>query len=99
MSVRRAISEFRDVTVAFENGVDAQLVSPIDAYKGAIEKVEQIEGVYATKGSFVDLTDKTIFVTGTQLHKIYVFDLTTVVATGAYTFVFVEVRPNALNEA
>lgn len=98
MATRRAQTEFRNVSITFDNGVDAQLAAPIDSYKAAIVKVEDIEGVYATKGSFDDVTDKTILVTGTNPNKIYVFDLTTVVANGTYEFVFVEERPNALNE-
>ena len=61
--------------------------------------MEEIEGVYATLGSFTDLTAAPALMTGTNPNKIYVFDVTTVVATGTYTFVFVEERPNALNEA
>lgn len=98
MATRRAQTEFRNVSITFNNGTDEQLVAPIDSYKAAIVRVEEIEGVYATRGSFTDVTDKTILVTGTSPNKIYVFDLTTVVATGTYEFVFVEERPNALNE-
>ena len=106
MAVRRGQTEFRNVTVTFNDAVGqdivdqtAQLEMPIDAYKAAIVKVEEIEGVYATLGSFTDLTDTTVLVTGTSPHRIYVFDLTTVIADGEYMFIFVEERPNALNEA
>lgn len=100
MSVRNAISEYRDVIVTFDDGTAAQLGAPIDSYKGALEKVALIEGQYAKLGAAgqPDLTDKTVLITGTHNHQIYVFSLTTVLATGNYQFVFVEKRPNVDNE-
>ena len=99
MAVRKARSEFRDVNVTFDDGTAAQLDAPIDSFKAAINLVEEIEGVYETTGSFTDLSDSTVIATGTNPNKVYVFDLTTTIATGVYEFVFVEERPNALNEA
>ena len=99
MAVRRARSEFRDVNITFDDGTAAQLVAPIDSYKAAINKVEEIEGVYETLGTFTDLDGATVIVTGTNPNKVYVFDLTTTIADAEYQFVFVETRPNALDEA
>jgi hypothetical protein len=99
MATRRAQSEFRSVKFSFDNGTDAQLVAPIDSYKAAICKMEEIEGIYYTLGAFTDLADAPALMTGTNPNKIYVFNVTTLVAAGIYVFEFVEERPNALNEA
>ena len=106
MATRRAQSEFRNVTIRFNDAVGqdivdqtAQLAAPIDSHKAILDTVEEIEGTYYTLGAFTDLTDAPALMTGTNPNKIYVFNVTTVVATGVYTFIFVEERPNALNEA
>ena len=98
MGVRKARTEFREVIVTFVNGTDPQLVAPIDSFKAAINLVEEIEGVYATKGEFTDLADVTVLATGTSPNKIYAFDLTTTIADAEYQFVFVESKPNALDK-
>ena len=99
MAIRNARSEFRDVNITFVDGTSAQLGAPIDSFKAAINKVEEIEGQFAKLGSFTDLVGATVIVTGTNPNKVYVFDLTTTIADAVYEFVFLESRPNALDEA
>ena len=99
MAIRNARSEFRDVNITFDDGSEAQLDAPIDSFKAAINKVEEIEGQFAKLGSFTDLDGATVIVTGTNPNKVYVFDLTTTIADAGYEFVFIESRPNALDEA
>ena len=96
MAIRNARSEFRDVNITFTS---ALLYAPIDSFKAAINKVEEIEGEFAKLGSFTDLDGATVIVTGTNPNKVYVFDLTTTIADAGYEFVFIESRPNALDEA
>ena len=102
MAKRRAISEYRNVIVTFndaagQNIVDqtAQLVCPIDAYKAAMVKVEEIESVYATTGAFTDLAGASVLVTGTTPYQVHVFELTTTIADAEYQFIYVETVPNA----
>lgn len=44
--------------------------------------------------SVVDVTAKKVILTGNTPYKVYVFDLTTVLADATYTFEFVEEVPN-----
>ena len=62
-------------------------------YKAAIQKVEEIEGRYALLGDagVSDVTGQETLMTGTLPEEIYKYNLTTVVASGQYTFEFVEV--------
>lgn len=111
----RGISEYRPITIQFNDAVGqdivdqtAQVGSGIDAYKAAIGKAELIEADFNKRGLFnattnpaglANVTSKVTLVTGALLNKIYIFELTTDVVAGVYTFLFVEERPNALNEA
>ena len=72
----------------------AAVAAPIDAYRAAVAKLEEIEGKYATSG-FTDLAAATVLVTGAFAHQIHVFTVTTTVATGIYSFVYVETVPDA----
>jgi hypothetical protein len=84
MSQRKAITEYRDVTVGFSGA------APIDAYKGAMEKVAVIEGQYDKDAASVsDLTTERVLLTGTSPNDLYAFDVTLVKATGTYTFAYV----------
>ena len=98
-----AISGFRNITVAFDNAattVDgsevAQIGAPVDAFNAALGLANQIESKYAKLGAagVPDLTAKSILVTGHLPFQIHVFTLTTVMATGAYEFLYVETKPN-----
>lgn len=89
-----AFSEFRNVKVTFDNGIDAQGAMPIDAYKAVINKVQEIESKVASGATPADLADTTVVLTGTSKYAIYIFTVTTTVATGEYEFVFEEAAPN-----
>ena len=58
MAIKKAISGYRSVTIAFDDaaGQDivaqtAQIAAPINAFKAALAKVEEIEGQYAKSGA------------------------------------------------
>jgi len=89
-----AYSEFRNVTIALDNGVDAQVAMPIDAYKAVFKKVEEIESKVEAGVAPADLADDTVVLTGASKYSIYIFTVTTTVATGVYEFVFEEAAPN-----
>lgn len=89
---KRAFTDIREVTVIFDNAVGA--MSP-DAYKAAINKVEQLESDFLNNPALVDLADVPAVFTGTSRYRLYSFTLTTVFATGTYTFTYVETVPNA----
>lgn len=64
---------------------------PIDAYKGLITKIEELEAKYlADPTSVADVTAVNAVVTGTTHRFIYVFTFTSVMATGEYTALFTE---------
>ena len=89
---KRAFSEIRKVKVTFNN--DAGAMS-LDAYKGAIEKVSEIECDYESNPNLADLVAAPLVFTGTSRYKLYSFTLTTTLATGIYAFTYVETVPNA----
>lgn len=102
MSIKRAITEFRNVVVNFatidDSGEDPVLVQdamPIDAYKAALGRVEAIEGIHATSEGFEDVTEQTMLVTGTLPYQVHVFELTTDVDNAVYDFIYVETVPTA----
>jgi len=99
----KAITESRVVSVIFGTvdggGVLTADAMPIDAFKAAMGKVELVEAAYAKNPAAVsDLTAVSTFITGALPFQGYAFNVTTVMATGVYTFDFVEVRPNATND-
>lgn len=103
MSVRNAISEYRNVTVAFDNAavaIDgsevAQIAAPVDSFKAALELVAVMEGNYAKLGAagVPDLTAKAVLATGTLPFQIHSYTVTTVMATGAYQFIYIETLPS-----
>lgn len=103
MSKRRAISELRNIKVAFDNAAGAidgsevvQIAAPIDAFKAAVELATVIEGRYQELGAagVPDLTGKAVLATGNLPFQIHSFLLTTVMATGSYIFTYVETKPN-----
>ena len=66
-----------------------------DAHKAVIKRVEEIEERYnASPTSVADVTAAKVVLTGNTPYKIFVFNLTTVIATGDYTFAFVKEAPN-----
>lgn len=92
----RAFSEVRDVTITVTGAPMS-----IDAYKAINVAVERLEDQYlksldenGVSQGLVDLVAVKNVLTGATPYKIYVFDLTTVFANGAYTFDFVEQAPN-----
>lgn len=104
MARENSISEFRSVTVAFDNaaGKDivnqtAQVAAPVDAIKAAIRLVKENEGNYNRYGAsgVPDLVNKTILCTGSIPNVIHQFTLTTVMANASYVFIYVATKPNA----
>lgn len=68
---------------------------PLDAFKAITKRIGDIENKYNSNPSSVtDVTTAKTVVTGATPYAIYVYTLTTVVATGTYTAVFVEKAPN-----
>lgn len=87
----RAFTEIRDVEVTFAGGA-----MPVDAYKAAINRVQELEYNYAQNpASVADLTAGATVFTGANRYKLYSFTLTSVMAAGTYAFTFVEAVPNA----
>lgn len=87
----RNFDEIRPVTIGF--GASAAF-SP-DAYAAVVKRVYEIEAKYnENPASVADVTAQKTVLTGNTPYKIFVFDLTTVMATGTYTFLFVEEAPN-----
>ena len=89
---KRAFTDIREVTVTFDNLAGA--MSP-DAYKAAINKVEELESAFLNNPALADLAGVSAVFTGTSRFKLYSFTLTTTFATGTYAFVYVETVPNA----
>lgn len=94
--MRNSNNPLRPVTVNVTGG-------PIDpaGYMGVYHKVLELEDRYEkslnASGVSVGLSDisgKTSVITVNHPFKVYVFSLTTVFATGTYTFAFVESQPN-----
>jgi hypothetical protein len=89
---KRAFSELRDVKVSFDNVAGAM---GIDAFKAALNQVEEFESAYFEDNTIADLIAGVVICTGTSRYKLYSFTLTTTFATGVYAFVYVETVPNA----
>lgn len=85
MNLRKVIIGFGGTELAPAPAMSA------DAYKAVVKRVEEIEKKYnENSASVVDVTAKKVILTGNTPYKVYVFDLTTVLATATYTFEFVE---------
>lgn len=104
MARQNAISEYRNVSIEFSNAAGtidgsevAQIAAPLDAFKAAIELVTRLEGQYAKLGATgaPDLTAKSVLATGAIPFQIHSFTVTSVMATGTYTILYVETKPNA----
>ena len=84
-----ALTEFRNVTVTFTGGA-----RPIDAHSAAITQIRAIEEQYAhNPDSVTDLTTQRVVLVGRTPYQVYVFNLTSVKATGTYTYAYVETVP------
>ena len=89
-------SNRRDVTVTITGAP-----MPLDAYKAVYKKVEEFEDKYynslnesGTSEGLTNITAASAVLTGTTAYKVYAFTVTTVYATGTYTFAFIEAAPN-----
>lgn len=93
-----AFAKYRNVSINYL-APDSDLatpVMPIDAYKAVTKRVEETEFDYFNDpASVTDLTAATVLLTGTLVQKVYKFTVTSVKATGTYTFVYVGTYPNA----
>lgn len=77
---------------------------PLDGHKAVDQKVAELEQLYensldstGTSSGLTNLTGAITVVDTKHPFKVYVFNLTTVFATGTYTFTFVDVVPNMEN--
>lgn len=95
-TMTNAYSEFRNVLITFDNNAQAQVEMPLDAYKAAVNKVQEWEGIYAKDPSFnINAGDPVeIPMTGTARQKLYSFTVTADVANALYQFVYIETVPN-----
>lgn len=102
MAIRQAITEPRDVKIEFSNAhntIDgsevAQIAAPVDAFKAAVNKVEEMEGKFAKLGAagVPDLAGVQVICTGTLPFQIHVFTVTTTMASADYEFIYVETVP------
>jgi hypothetical protein len=91
MGIKKSISEFRNVTIEFNDE------APIDSYKGAIEFAADNEGKYAKLGAtgVPDVNALSVIVGGTNPYQVHVFVVTTDMANSTYDFTYVETKPNA----
>jgi Bacterial surface proteins containing Ig-like domains len=94
--MRNSSAPLRPVTVSVTGG-------PMDpaAYMGVYHKVLELEDRYekslnaaGVSSGLTDISAKPSVITVNHPFRIYVFNLTTVFATGTYTFAFVESAPN-----
>jgi|TARA_R100000541_G_scaffold56656_1_gene66207 hypothetical protein len=88
---KRAFTDIREVVVTFDNAAGA--MSP-DAYKAAINKVEELEGLAFQDPNISDLTNVTTVMTGTSRYRLYSFDLSVKFNLGEYDFIYIETVPN-----
>ena len=93
----RSLSELRDVSIVITGAP-----MPIDGYKALVKKVEDFESIYlnsldsaGVSQGLSDLTAVKSVATGNTPYRLHVFNVTTVYATGTYTFDYVETVPNA----
>ena len=89
---RRAFTDIRGVEITID--ADGNKISP-DAYKAAINRVEEMESAFLNDPDLEDLADVTTVMTGTSRYRLYSFQLTTTFADGVYAFVYNETVPNA----
>lgn len=89
----QAITEFRALG---DVSITGAAIS-IDAQKAAVKLIADLEAKYAKLGAAgaPDLTAATVIKTGSLPYQVHVFTVTTVMANGDYTIVFVESRPEA----
>lgn len=69
---------------------------PMDAYKAAYKKVEDLECKHE-QSAVADISAATTAIIGTTPYKVHVFTLTTEMTTGVYEFIYVETVPNNEN--
>ena len=84
-----ALVEPRGVALTLTNAMT------VDAIRAVTERILSLEAQYAAdSGSVADLTAAVSVLTGKTPFKVYVFTVTSVMATGTYTFVFEEEAAN-----
>lgn len=89
-------SELRPITLTI-TGTPINL----DGYRAIIAKAQELENQYensldedGVSSGLTNLTAAKAVLTSNNPYKVYIFDLTTVFATGTYTFDFVEEAAN-----
>lgn len=92
--VGNAYSDPRDITVVLTGAP-----FPIDFVKAVAQKVEIIEAEREAGKVLDDLTEQKIALTGKHPFVIYAANLTSVEASGTYTFEFLEEATNVDNNS
>ena len=97
----RNFDELRKVTIDYgATDLEAAAAMSLDAYRAVIQKVQELEDAYAhNTANVADMTAVNIALVGNHPYKIYVFAVTSVMATGTYTFEYVEEAPNVEGSA
>lgn len=90
---KRAFTDIREVTITFDNATNGAM-SP-DAYKAAINKVEELEAKNLNTPILAALVAVPTVITGTSRYKLYSFNLDADFEGGIYNFEYVETVPNA----
>lgn len=80
----------REVKINFDYTAGAVA---LDGIKAAVKRVGDLEQLNANVAQ-TDLTSAAVVLTGATPYAVYAFTLTTVFATGTYTFTYVEQAPN-----
>jgi hypothetical protein len=93
MAKKAAFSEERDIILDYN--ATGQLAAPIDFYKAVMVKIEEMEAAYAAGSLTTDLAAASVLLVGANRNQIHVADVTTTLASGTYTFDYVETVPDA----
>lgn len=81
----------RNITVTLTGAM------PPDAINAIMKRIKELETDRANGKTVADVTAVKAVVTGQTPFKVYVFTFTSVMASGAYTCVYVKSAPNAEN--
>lgn len=92
----RNFEEVRKVAIDYgaTDLVPAVAIS-LDAFRAVIQKVQELEDLYSYNTANVsDMTAVNVALVGNHPYKVYIFTVTSVMATGKYTFKYVDEAPN-----
>jgi len=89
----QAHTGYREVSINFEalTTDTAAPVAPLDYYKAAVKKVEELESAYAANNSAVgDLTDVDVLLTGALATQVHSAVLTVDISAALYIFEYTD---------